>query len=567
MNYFQEFYDAAVAGDEERIKKMLDEGAIIGEYKQGSMRINAAFQLAKDGKDQAVELLRKYGASVHDIARGYAVAGNHKKVEEYRRWHGASVAAIASGYAEGLHHEKVTEYYEKYKGDFNNKNSFTLTTAIAQGYVVANCTEKVEEYRNKETPASISAIALTYAELGNTQAEVYLKINTLPEEYKDELINVIAYGYASGGHGQELTTFYNQHRQKIRAVGLMEAAAVGGHKGFLHVVSRLTQTTVSDKLLARGYAVGGHLQQLGAQSEREAKERVPGLAFGDHWAQVEKYRVSADKNSLFSPRETYALIAKSTNKKNINSSANFLHFLSHCNVDCDLENFAKVLNSGNGSYLSDKALKQVVKKAKSLGHYMKAGMDYEEANALYDHAHEIMNFLYNSTLQDQLSQDIFYWHILSRVTGLEPNRVPAFIEKVKALKWHLPNSDFLNGDSAEELLEKFLGKLKELLQKYDKQTLELKKQLNQVTNNNNPSAIEILTSGIGLVKGHIDATLADHKAKSRFSFFTPDLVKAYREALSVLPSKLVERISAEKVILKVEETSQPEVAKSPSVMP
>lgn len=57
----------------------------------------------------------------------------------------------------------------------------------------------------------------------------------------------------------------------------------------------------------------------------------------------------------------------------------------------------------------------------------------------------------------------------------------------------------------------------------------------------------MLINAIALVKGHIDATLADHNKKYLSFFTTPDLVRAYRRALAVLSPDLVKNVDPIKI--------------------
>ena len=62
-----------------------------------------------------------------------------------------------------------------------------------------------------------------------------------------------------------------------------------------------------------------------------------------------------------------------------------------------------------------------------------------------------------------------------------------------------------------------------------------------------------LVEFISLIKGHISATLADHKSACCFGFFKlftkPDLVRAYENVLNKLPKSLVDRTEAKVIDL------------------
>ncbi|MDR3492195.1 MAG: hypothetical protein P4M12_09180, partial [Gammaproteobacteria bacterium] len=60
----------------------------------------------------------EYGAGIDSIAQGYALAGNHERVEKY---HGPeTVASIAYGYAFAGNHQRVEMYRTQYEASVSS---------------------------------------------------------------------------------------------------------------------------------------------------------------------------------------------------------------------------------------------------------------------------------------------------------------------------------------------------------------------------------------------------------------------------------------------------------------
>lgn len=596
MNHYQDFYQAALNGDEERIKALLSQGACIGELEQGSMYKSAAFQLAAEGKHDAVELLRKYGSSVNSIVKGYALVGNHQKVQEYQKRHGASPKAILAGYALGRHHEKVTEYFEIYSKEYFTKikpgddKPSRLATVIACNSVLAGCDDKAEELRALY-PDLIFDLALSYAYVDNDkQVAFYLNDptiqNSLSQEKKEKLIKNFALGYAIKGNREKLTNLFNRYPRVIMLDFVFKGFAYGGHSELISIYKTHRQArhfTNKTKLIKAQIVstMAGHagLAEDAISNIPINELFIPGkdyfrLKCSEGYIKGEHYEMAtiatADKRKHTNPdavayKTTTVHVVKAYER--LDSKAEFLFVLVHSRLNMQLDELMKALNLRHGSRFSTKECSELVKKAKRIKRYMQVGMDYEEANACYSHAREIMSFLFNDKLQNSIGYNAVHI-VISMITGLEITRVPNFLEKVKKLKWHTPFSEYLNGKSPEKLLELFFNKLDYCINKYikfaefrnlvNKQSLARKISIDlikdatyKLIDEKNKSPLDILIETIALIKGHIDATLEDHKGKSCLSIFTtPELVKAYREALSVLPPTLVQKVPAKKGILK-----------------
>jgi len=96
-----------------------------------------AYLLARESEHEKVEWLHRLGASVDDIAEGYASIGNHQYVEAYRTDHGADVGAILIGYALAGNHD----YVETYRSQYGLSLDFT-----SYAYDLADNHEKASEY-------------------------------------------------------------------------------------------------------------------------------------------------------------------------------------------------------------------------------------------------------------------------------------------------------------------------------------------------------------------------------------------------------------------------------------
>lgn len=180
--------------------------------------MTVAAQFAYDKDDIRVKWMQKLYADVGKIAMGYALVGNHEKVNECKNIC-TVYDYIALGYALGGHHEKVEElrqYHFKYVND------------IARGYALGRYHEKVDEYYTNHG-ASVDAIAAAYKINSNdTMIEKYNLIKQLDTYLKnrrqesDSSGKTIEYRY-----GSIFSFFQKSFTQKVNAVNALKQALNG----------------------------------------------------------------------------------------------------------------------------------------------------------------------------------------------------------------------------------------------------------------------------------------------------------------------------------------------------
>lgn len=165
MLSYQDVYDAAKSLDADRLPltQWVD-------YLDNAW--TPASQLAYEGESEAVAFLLSRGADPKMIAEGYARAGNHVMVEQYRRKYPDCVNAIARGYAWAGDHERVERYRSQYHA---------WPECIAAGYVMAGDHVNVEMYRLQHgvTPSQIGCI---YAQVNDpVHVAMYEELGASPE--------------------------------------------------------------------------------------------------------------------------------------------------------------------------------------------------------------------------------------------------------------------------------------------------------------------------------------------------------------------------------------------------
>ncbi|MDP3558841.1 MAG: hypothetical protein Q8R79_00640, partial [Legionellaceae bacterium] len=115
---FDSIYDRSIESSSfESLKERLENTPIDEQTVKNGYLVTTAGQLAIEGKSDKVEWMRQLGASPNEIASGYAIAGNHEKVEFYRTKYHADPSAIAYGYVIANNHEKVEFYRTEYHAD------------------------------------------------------------------------------------------------------------------------------------------------------------------------------------------------------------------------------------------------------------------------------------------------------------------------------------------------------------------------------------------------------------------------------------------------------------------
>lgn len=149
----------ALAGEHQLVEKLQEVHNI-------DMKVIArSYALAKN--DTQVESYRKRGASIYEIAIGYAAVNCHDKVDLYRLTHGADVHDIVMAYAAIGNDDKVAEYINTHKASVDR---------AAQGYAMAGNFAKVEYYRTIHR-ASVNNIAAGFA---------YVRNHSMVEKYRIE---------------------------------------------------------------------------------------------------------------------------------------------------------------------------------------------------------------------------------------------------------------------------------------------------------------------------------------------------------------------------------------------
>jgi hypothetical protein len=267
---FDEVYRIAIESSnfEELKRELKDLHVDVLAIKDGIL-VTAGAQLAREGRNDKVEWMRQLGASVDDIAFAYARAGNHDRVEAYRREHGASVHSIAFGYALARTHDRV-EAYRREHGASVNAIAFGYALAgnhdrveayrrehgahvdpIASGYALAGNHERVEAYRT-EHGASVNAIASGYALAGNHEKQKKYDINYLLDNYLNERTAVVD---SSGRtkeyfHGSFFAVFQKRFTQKRDAVTALKSALNGDNVDLSKHLSTLINGNLGKELRA-----------------------------------------------------------------------------------------------------------------------------------------------------------------------------------------------------------------------------------------------------------------------------------------------------------------------------
>lgn len=553
-NHYQAFYDAALSGDESRIKDLLKEGACIGEFETGSNYKNAAYQLAFEGNHAAVELIRKYGLSVDSIVRGYAQAGNHQKVEEYLN-HGGAIEYVALGYAQGGYFDAVEKVLKNYSGC----NYDIFLASIARGYALGGFIKESKIFCAQHK-VSVEIILRAYAQAGNkTEINNYLTnvFPTLDNETKKKVTTAIANGYAISGKEKKIDHFVQ--RYGVLPHNILISCAIGGHE---KLVNKYTNLDPELRVrCAMGYAQGGHsdLAEQGFEPSRK-KYCAKGYAYAMHINKVEQFRHTEDTQK---PDEFLIDIAEGYSTMNICHYDFLLFVLSHSDVNFRLKELIVSINKTRANPFTKSGVDELVKKAKCIAGFMREyQMNYAEAKVWYQYQKELMPFIYDVTFLHKLNTNSISC-IISKLTGLGTEKVPGFLYKIEKYTPH------------EKLFSQLINKLKEQTDKYlkfsvrraikpsllRKKSIEnLYDQLNKIIDKKY-SPFYTLIKAIGLIKGHINLTLEDHKAHSRIKalsmFTTPDLVRAYREALKVIPSNIVDSVSAMEIKLEPEKSVTP----------
>jgi hypothetical protein len=263
---FNEIYDLAKhSRSTATLKKKFKNVEDIDAKKVGNPFFTVAGQLAfeggVDGKmDVTVEVLRELKAHVDDIALGYARAGNVQKVDEYRTKHGASEKSIIIGYVLGGKGAEAEKYCTN-----DNPNHKQNIDYLAFAYALVGNNKRVEYYR-KSHGADINWIAKGYALSENKNyVKKYFKTHHASknwiaegfalkgnldeaERWKNNITSIFL-GCAEAGNHQALDKYRNDHPEYIDSIAFAYACK-GNHK---KVEEYSTQYKASSKRIAEGY--------------------------------------------------------------------------------------------------------------------------------------------------------------------------------------------------------------------------------------------------------------------------------------------------------------------------
>ncbi|MCC5016183.1 DEAD/DEAH box helicase [Legionella sp. 31fI33] len=239
--------------------------------------------------DKVEEYRTRHQASIHAIVKGYAQGGNHAKVEEYRTRHQASVHEIAEIYALAGNHDKVEEYRTRHQASVD---------IIAKAYAGAGNHDKVEEYRTRHQ-ASVHEIAVIYALAG---------YHDKVEEYRTKhqaSVDMIAKAYAGAGNHDKVEEYRTSHQASIHAI-VKGYAQVGNHA---KVEEYRTRHQASVHEIAKGYALAGNhdkVEEYRTRHQASIYAIVKGYAQGGNHAEVEEYR-TRHQASVHEIAKAYAL--------------------------------------------------------------------------------------------------------------------------------------------------------------------------------------------------------------------------------------------------------------------
>ena len=230
---FEAIMEAARNKDDAALARALGKpkNITIDILKKGTHDLTPAAQLAVEGNLEAVEFLRQRGASVHRIARAFALAGNIEQTEIYRTGYNANVTTIAEGFAAAGNIEQAEIYRTKHKAD---------ASWIAFGFALGGHIEQVELYRTQHR-ADVSEITKRFALGGHEKhAETYrVRYDVADEEiavfyaiagnvkmaemYRTEHgvdVDQIASGFALGGDIEQVELYHTKHGAGPFAIGL-----------------------------------------------------------------------------------------------------------------------------------------------------------------------------------------------------------------------------------------------------------------------------------------------------------------------------------------------------------
>lgn len=290
---FQAIIDAAVSDNRDELHRILHPDQCQNQYigflrffffpsypisvdirQVSSANLTPAAVLARDGNHGAVNLLSQWGASVDQIAYGYALAGRADEVSSYRTTYSASVNLIAYAYAKSGNFAAI----ECYRRDFHASVHW-----IAQGLAEGGHVSEVERY-HQQYGASVIAIAIGFARGGYER-----EADICRQPPHNVSVDIIAKAFALGGHVNAVARYHQQYNASVHSIA--EGFAEGGH--LKKAEEYLEDEGAAPAAVAFGCAKRGdyeaaehYRQQYGVRPDIIAHR----FARGGHWALVERYR-------------------------------------------------------------------------------------------------------------------------------------------------------------------------------------------------------------------------------------------------------------------------------------
>lgn len=262
---FDKIYNAALLQDSHELVTLIKQDLSVDQRIGG---FTVAGWLALEGKKEAVEFLRRHGASVHGIVQGYASRGDDEEIDHSIR-HGIKAPAVAYAnalagrqdkvgfYRDSLNKNAIAQAYAKKRNyealdNFLRQNPNVSRLSIAEGFAEAgdhsNVEKVYEDYLEKKRRSRPSAHAIgiwsgNYAAWGST-----------PRDYIP-VANAIAKGYARRGDCEKVQFFYTE-RDATASIIVCAFAEVGNHAEVSRYFEQFPNQVL--KGLVEGYAKGGY---------------------------------------------------------------------------------------------------------------------------------------------------------------------------------------------------------------------------------------------------------------------------------------------------------------------
>jgi hypothetical protein len=236
MSGYEETYQAAIdATDEEDLKSKIEALRANPDYRLDQVKLDktigeyltAAGRLAYEDKNNApkIEWLRKLGAGIHHIVKGYAMAGNTEAVDSYFKKFEHSPQELSEilepciyGYFFSKKDNLVDQLYQKYKDDYDT----SLSSKIAAYYASKGNESKAATYYSlyldkiksdpKEQKYFLRQMSTAFAESGHN---LHFKAPfEILNKYEPENSSAIAAAYARAEKTELLIDFLNQLKDK-----------------------------------------------------------------------------------------------------------------------------------------------------------------------------------------------------------------------------------------------------------------------------------------------------------------------------------------------------------------